>query len=493
MSALWTAAEAVAATGGRTTRDWQATGVSIDTRTLQPGDLFVALKDQRDAHDFVAQALAQGAAAALVSRVPDGVGADAPLLIVDDVLPALVAMGRHARARTTAKVIAVTGSVGKTSAKEMLRTLLTPQGRTHAAEASYNNHWGVPLTLARMPADADFAIVEIGMNHPGEIAPLSAMAAPDVGFITTIAAAHLEAFDDLDGIAREKAAIFSGMAPGGAAIVNLDLPQTPILTAAAERAGLRVIGFGADPAAMFRLASARPAAGTTVVQAHHGDEALLFKVMTGGQHFAMNALGAIAAAEAVGADLGRLTGDIGRWHPPQGRGTRETIVLDPAEPHRSIELIDDAFNANPASMAAALEVLADSTPTDNTGRIARGRRIAILGDMLELGPDAGAMHLALGDLDSLRQIDVIHAVGPLMKPLFNSLPEHMRGRWVESASDLASRARDLVDAGDIVLVKGSKSIKVSLVVDAIRKLGHRTPDTGRVPDDNDGPGARKGT
>ena len=197
MSALWTAAEAAAATGGQATLPFTASGVSIDSRSLEAGDLFVALKDVRDGHDFVAQAFARGAAAALVTHRPEGVAADAPLLIVPDVLEALGRLGAAARARTRAKVVAVTGSVGKTSSKEMLRAVLSGQGRTHAAEASFNNQWGVPLTLARMPAATEYAVIEIGMNHPGEIAPLARLAQPHVVLITTVAAAHLEAFDSV--------------------------------------------------------------------------------------------------------------------------------------------------------------------------------------------------------------------------------------------------------------------------------------------------------
>src|SRR5690606_30792657 len=233
MSGLWTSAEAAAATGGRATRAFAATGLSIDTRTLAPGDLFVALKDLRDGHDFVRAALDKGAAAALVSRVPEGCSEADPLLIVADVLAALTALGQAGRARARAKVIAVTGSVGKTSTKEMLRAVLAGQGRVHAAEASFNNHWGVPVTLARMPADADFAVVEIGMNHPGEIAPLARLARPHVAMITTVAPAHLEAFESLEGIAREKAAIFQGLEPGGIAVIPSGLAVTPILAAAA--------------------------------------------------------------------------------------------------------------------------------------------------------------------------------------------------------------------------------------------------------------------
>ncbi|MCB1328543.1 MAG: UDP-N-acetylmuramoyl-tripeptide--D-alanyl-D-alanine ligase, partial [Maritimibacter sp.] len=218
MTALWTSTEAAEATGGTAEGTWEVTGVSIDSRTVAPGDLFVALKAARDGHDFVADALAKGAGAALVTHRPEGVAADAPLLVVGDVLEGLTALGRAGRARTKAQVAAITGSVGKTSAKEMLRAVLAPQGKVHAAEASYNNHWGVPLTLARMPQDTDYAVIEIGMNHPGEIAPLAALARPHVAMVTTVAAAHLEAFESLEDIAREKAEIFTGLEPGGFAV-----------------------------------------------------------------------------------------------------------------------------------------------------------------------------------------------------------------------------------------------------------------------------------
>ena len=244
MTVLWTSEDAAAATGGRLTKAWQATGVSIDTRTLQPGDLFVALADVRDGHDFVAQALEKGAAAALVSRVPEGVAGDAPLLIVPDVLKGLEALGIAARSRTKARIAAITGSVGKTSTKEMLRTVLGRQGTCHAAEASYNNHWGVPLTLARMPADADYAVIEIGMSNPGEITPLSRMTRPHVAMVTTVAAAHLASFDDLSGIAREKACIMDGLEPGGVAVLNADIATTDILQAHADRMGATKVLFG---------------------------------------------------------------------------------------------------------------------------------------------------------------------------------------------------------------------------------------------------------
>lgn len=468
---LWTSTDAATATGGRSTADWQAKGVSIDTRTLEPGDLFIALKDIRDGHDFVAQALEKGAAAALVSRIPEGVAPTAPLLIVPDVLQALEALGKAARARTTARVVGVTGSVGKTSTKEMLRAILSGQGRTHAAEASYNNHWGVPLTLARMPADTEYAVIEIGMNHPGEIAPLARMARLDVAMVTTVAPAHLEAFDSVEGIAHEKASIFDGLILGGTAIFNADIATTPILRAKALAVGATAISFGVTDSADWRLIEARICDQATVCRAMVAGEPLLFKVSTPGRHFALNALGALAVAKALGADPMIAAHDLGRWAPPAGRGQRERIMLDLVE-ETFFDLIDDAFNANPASIAAALDVLIAATPTDGIGRVGGGRRIAILGDMLELGPTEADLHAAIARHPGLAAVHTIHCVGPRMRALYDALPRPQRGEWVEAAQDLAPRVRSLIDAGDILLVKGSKGIKVSLIVDVLRKMGH---------------------
>ncbi|WP_101068231.1 UDP-N-acetylmuramoyl-tripeptide--D-alanyl-D-alanine ligase [Roseovarius salinarum] len=466
---LWTATDAAAATGGRATGDWQATGVSIDTRTLAPGELFVALTAARDGHDFVADALARGAAAAMVSRVPEGVAPDAPLLMVDDVLAGLTALGAAGRARSAARVVAVTGSVGKTSTKEMLRAALHRQGRTHAAEASHNNHWGVPLTLARLPADAEYAVVEIGMNHPGEIAPLSRLARPHVAIVTSVAAAHLEAFDDLAGIAREKASIFEGLEPGGAAVLNGDLETTPILRAKAAAHADRVIDFGAAPGNHHRLTRVDIHDAVTVGHALAWRTPLVYKVGAPGRHLAVNALAVLAAVWWLGADRALAIAELGRWQPPGGRGTRETVALDPSDEAMSFDLIDDAFNANPASMAAALEVLAAARPRDDVGHVARGRRIAILGDMLELGETEAALHAALAELPEMDRLSVVHCVGPRMKALWDALPEARRGRWVEHADDLAGRLHGMVDAGDVVLVKGSKASLVSRLVDELRR------------------------
>ncbi len=468
---LWTSAAIAAATGGTATRPFSATGVSIDTRTLAPGDLFVALTDARDGHDFVRAALDKGAAAALVARTPPGCTGAEPLIIVPDVLAALHALGQAARDRSRARVVAVTGSVGKTSTKDMLRAVLSALGPTHAAEASYNNHWGVPLTLARLPQDAAFAVIEIGMNHPGEIAPLSRLARPHIALITTVAAAHLVAFDSIEGIAREKASIFEGLEPGGIAVIPTGLSVTPILDAAAARHAARVIRFGTGDADDYRLTEVTLTQGTTVAHATRRGQPILFKVRTAGRHFASNALAVLAVAEALGADPAVMACDLGRWQPPAGRGQRERIVLDIVDDEHSFDLIDDAFNANPASVDAALEVLAAAEPTDGIGRKATGRRIAVLGDMLELGPTEGDLHRAVARHPAMARIHLVHCVGPRMRALWDVLPPARRGEWHPAAPDLAARAHTLADAGDVILVKGSKGSKVSLVVDALRKLG----------------------
>ena len=470
--ALWTQVEAEQATGGTATAPFEVSGLSIDTRTIRPGEMFIALSAARDGHDFVAQAFEKGAAAALVSRVPEGV--TGPCLVVPDVLEGLGAMAKAARARTQAKVIAVTGSVGKTSTKEMLRHILSRQGATHAAEASYNNHWGVPLTLARMPAATRFAVIEIGMNHPGEIAPLARLARPHVALVTIVGSAHLEAFGSLDGIAHEKASIYEGLEPGGTALYNADLLTTPILARAAAEAG-HALGFGEAADAAYRVTEISVAAdssgvrGEIALQPGHPARKFLFKTAAPGRHMAMNAVAALAAAEAAGAEWDIAALDIADWRPPAGRGQQEVIRLD-SMVDASFTLIDDAFNANPDSMAAAFDVLA-ATPTGPGGR-----RLAILGDMLELGADEVALHAGLATHPALEAVDLVHTVGPRMQALADALPERLRGLHVAQADDLGAQAYGLVQPGDVVLVKGSKGSYVSRVVDVLRNLDHPLPD-----------------
>lgn len=451
---LWTASEMAAATRGRVQGIWEASGISIDTRTIRPGHVFVALKDIRDGHDFVAQALEKGACAAIVSRIPDDVPKNAPLLIVSDVLQALGDLARTARARMHGKVIAITGSVGKTSTKDMARVALAGQGKIHAAEASYNNHWGVPLTLARMPRCSDYAIIELGMSNPGEIAPLSRMTRPHVAMITTVAAAHLEAFGQIEGIAHEKGSIFQGLEAIGTAIIPENLPVTSILRDCADEAGAIVVGFGRD--AMARLVYAKPEQGQLNCRARIGGETIDFTLNTTGLHFALNAVGVLAALAAAGADVKMAAEKLLEWQPPKGRGAVEKLG--------DILLIDDAFNANPTSLAAGLTTLAG---------LDGGRRVAVLGDMLELGADEIALHKAVADDPVMNSVELVHAAGPRMRHLYNALPATKRGIWAETAEELAENVGNLTEPGDIVLIKGSKSSKISIVVDALRRSRER--------------------
>lgn len=459
---LWTIDEAVAATGGQAQGDWSVDGISIDTRTLQPGDLFVALKAARDGHDFVAQALASGAGAALVSHIPEGLGADAPLLIVDDVLIGLEALGRAARARCDARVVAVTGSVGKTSTKEMLARMLSDQGRTHAAVDSYNNHWGVPLTLARMPRDTEYAVIEIGMNHPGEIAPLAVQARPDVAMITNVAAVHLEAFDDVAGIAREKAAVLQGLEPGGVAILNGDISEAGVLRETAADLNVETLWFGSN-ASDFQLLSATVQGEETLAHASALGREIEMHIQSLGVHFAMNALGALACVTALGADLNKALLSLALWSPVKGRGAREVIQWGGGK----ILLLDDSYNANPTSMAAALEVLAATPGT--------GRKIAYLGDMKELGANEVPLHTDLAQLPAVHSVDQIHCIGPLMQHLHTALPDAKRGAWYRTSAEVLPDLTKQIETGDIVLAKGSLSMALAKIVDGIRNLGHGGP------------------
>ena len=464
---LWSAQEAALATGGETAGDWQAEGVSIDTRTLQAGDLFVALADQRDGHDFVAEALQKGASAALVSRRPADVLSDENLLYVQNVQAALERLARAARQRSAAQVIAITGSAGKTSTKEMLRVMLQAQGTTHASYASYNNHWGVPLTLASLPRDAAFAVVEIGMSNPGEIAPLARLVRPDAALITTVAPAHLAAFENLEGIAREKAAIVQGLTAQGYAVLNAEAPCRSVMERAVAAKGCQSLWFGSG-AAQARITQLSVKDGLMQVMASIGDLSLKFELHTVGRHFAMNALGALALLSKLNADVEKAARVLAQWQPTEGRGMRHQLHAS----FGAVELIDDAYNANPVSMQAALDVLAQATSS---------RRVAFLGDMKELGADERAHHSALAQLPAIRNIDLIHTAGPLMAALHHSLPVEKRGQHFANAKEMAACVEDLLQADDCILVKASLSSGLRQVVDAIKIISQSDPDCAARP------------
>ena len=440
---LWTSAEAEAATGGTASAPFAASGVSIDTRTLAGGDLFVALKDARDGHDFVADAFARGAVAAMVSADPSGIGADAPLLHVGDTLEGLRGLGRAARARSGATVLGVTGSVGKTSTKEALAAALAAQGLTHAAAASYNNHLGVPLTLARMPPASQFAVIEIGMNHPGEIAPLARLARPHVAVITTVEPVHIEFFDDEEGIVDEKAAIMDGLEPGGAVVLNRDNRHFERLEAAAHARGIaRVLSFGTDERADVRLLSWQAEGWAT--RARIGLLGREYEVLLGspGLHAAQNACAVLAAVFAAGADPEAALPALAALGPAAGRGRRRPIPLADGE----ALLLDDSYNASPPSVRAALAVLAAAPAS---------RRIAVLGDLRELGARGEADHRALAEPIVAAGVELVFCCGTLMRHLYDALPARLRGGHAPDSAALLPMLRLAVRPGDVVLVKGS--------------------------------------
>ncbi|WP_419896448.1 UDP-N-acetylmuramoyl-tripeptide--D-alanyl-D-alanine ligase [Roseomonas sp. USHLN139] len=453
---LWTSDELRAATGGRCPDGLAIQAVGIDSRATGPGELFVALRDARDGHDFVADALARGAAAALVDRDPPGVAADAPLLRVGETLAGLRALGAAGRARSRARIAAITGSVGKTTTKEMLRHGLAALAPTHAAVASYNNHWGLPLTLARMPRDAAYGVLEIGMNHRGEIAPLARLAAPHVAAITTVEAAHIGHLGSLEEIAEEKADIMQGLAPGAPVVLPRDSASFPHLARRATEAGLTVITFGADAAADYRLLDYRgaPESGEALLSLR-GSEARL-PLAAPGRHLAINALAAVAVAEALGADRAGFLAALTEFRPGAGRGGRVSLALDGG----SALLIDDSYNGQPPAMRAGLGVLGSQHPGPG------GRRIAVLGDMRELGEHGPALHASLLP-DVLAAADMVFCCGALMRGLFDALPENRRAAHRDSSDELAPLVRQAVRPGDVILVKGSLGSRMAVVVRAL--------------------------
>jgi UDP-N-acetylmuramoyl-tripeptide--D-alanyl-D-alanine ligase len=449
MTPLWTGEALEAATGGRLTRPAAATGIAIDSRGIAPGDLFVALQAERDGHDFVGPAIAAGAAAAMVHR---DLAAAAPLLRVADTQQALTALGAAARARTGARVVAVTGSVGKTTTKEMLRAVLGASGPTHAAVASYNNHWGVPLTLARTPHEAAFAVIEIGMNNPGEIAPLSRLARPHVAVVTSVAAAHIGHLGSLDAIAREKAAIMAGLEPGGIAVLPADSPFLPILAEAAAAAGARVVTFGEGGDA--RAISVAADAEGSDVEAEIGGTRLSFRLGTPGLHMARNAIAALAAADAIGADVAAGATRLADFRAMPGRGDRRRIATPDGG---SALLLDEAYNGQPPSMHAALALLK---------MLPARRRVAVIGQMGELGAFAEEEHTALAA--HLRAAaDLVFACGPLMRHAVAALPPGLLGTWTASVTELAPVVARAVRDGDAILVKGSLATGMKTVVQAL--------------------------
>ncbi len=446
---------------------WSATGVSIDTRTLRPGDVYVAIKGEtHDGHAFVAEAFKKGAVAAIVDHL---VIRDVPFpqIVVGDTLKALAQLGTFARQRTKATIIAVTGSVGKTSAKELLRHILGVFGTTFASPASYNNHWGVPLSLASMPRDTVYGVFEIGMNHRGEIAPLASLARPHIGIITAIADAHIGYMQSRQVIAEEKADIFSSSPAPRLAIINQDIPEFDLIQGRTVAFGVsQILGFGKSPKAVVRLVTYQPdpTGLRGIVTAHLAGQDVAYVLPQPGEHVAMNSLTALAVGEALGLDRGQLVAQLETFSAVQGRGKQHRIPISGGE----ILLIDDAYNANLASMHAGLSVLA-SIPVHS-----RGRRLAILGEMLELGNQAESQHQQLMEAVLSHPLDLIFAVGgTIMETAFKkNIPAEKMGGYACNVEALTPMVMDALRPGDVVFIKGSKGSGVSKIVDLMVAQGN---------------------
>ena len=453
-ASLWTSAEIAAATGGTASGEFEVTGVTFDSREVGPGDLFVAMPGSvHDGHDFLSQAFAAGAAGAIVSRP-----IDQPHVLVGDVAAALEALGRAARERCRATVIGVTGSVGKTSTKEALFAALDrgQPGRVHRSVKSYNNHTGVPLSLARMPADSVYAVLEMGMNNPGEIAALTRMVRPHVALITAIGPAHVENLGSIEAIAAAKAEVFEGLEPDGTAIIPDETPHRLLLLKAARRHAERIVGFGCPDSDVHAIHAVASDHGGSLVTAALTERELTFTISQRGGHWVSNALAVLAAVEAAGADValaGLALADMGGL---KGRGERHRIAV----PGGDFLLIDESYNANPASMAATLKSLGEERGVE--------RRIAVLGPMRELGEESDTLHAGLAPsvLDS--KVDRLILIGPEMRPLADAIEGRIAVDFASDVADAGNKLLAAVGPGDAVLVKASNSVGLARLVERLR-------------------------
>lgn len=458
---LWTSEDMEIACGGRATRSFTVTGgVSIDTRSLQPGDIFIALKDARDGHDFVETAFEKGASAALVSHTV----CEHPQLVVKDVQAALEALGIAARARCAAKRVAVTGSVGKTSVKEMLARIFKVAGPAHANVKSFNNHWGVPLSLARMPEDTKRAVFEIGMSTPGEISPRSKMVRPDIAIITRIAGAHLEGLGTLEAVAREKADVFAGMEAGGVFILPADDDFLGLLS---ERARLlcptgSLETFGKNHDATARITGYETDGNVSTISVDVQGQLVSVTLQAVGEHWAQNVAAALLAASQTGINLADCAAALSGFTPPPGRGTSEVLSVPDVG---DITLIDDAYNANPESMRAALSALQSR---------GEGRRILALGEMLEIGAGADKAHADLAKAVAAVNAHIVFLAGDKMMQLAESLPQHLQQQWAPQADELWIGLKSALSDGDVILIKGSNASGMGKLADRLRQLSVAT-------------------
>ncbi|KPF66622.1 UDP-N-acetylmuramoylalanyl-D-glutamyl-2, 6-diaminopimelate--D-alanyl-D-alanine ligase [alpha proteobacterium AAP81b] len=456
MTPLWTSAEIAAATGGTASADFNVSGVAFDSREIIGGELFIALKGEAtDGHRFVGQAMARDAAGLLVSEA-----SDAPHVRVADTMAALEALAAAARDRAPALRIGVTGSVGKTGVKEAIRLALqrAAPDAVHWSVKSYNNHTGVPLSLARMPRETRFGVFEMGMNHAGELTALSALVRPDVALITWVASAHREFFDSEADIARAKAEIFTGLTPGGTAIVPLDNLHAPLLLASPRPPGTRVVTFGFSPQADVHAESFALEPDGSTLTARVGAHRVTCRIGMAGRHWVSNALAVLAAVDAAGGDLAMAGLALAELSDLPGRGQR---FRTPVGDGQAI-VIDESYNANPASMAASLAVLGDVVPAG------QGRRLAVLGEMLELGDLSDAFHAELAPHVVAAKAEAIILVGNAIKALAAALPSGLDVRHVSDAAAARAEVDRLLRPDDVLLVKGSNSVRLGDLVAALR-------------------------
>lgn len=460
MSALWSSKEIAAATGGTCTGAWETHGVSIDSRTIKNADCFVALKGpQFDGHDYVKAALTAGASGAIVSRMVGGAHPE-QCVVVPDVFDALIALGAAGRKRANAKIIAITGSVGKTGCKEALRQVLAAQDETYATYGSYNNHWGVPLSLSRLPPSAQYGVFELGMNHGGELGPLSKQVKPHIALITTIAAVHIGNFSGLDEIAKAKAEIFEGVQAGGHAVLNADNSYHNFLADIARVNGIGNIHSFGRAGKTAQLLDFTLSENSSAVKASILGKTISYTVGAPGEHWVANSLAVLLCAALAGADVERAAHTLQTLSLAEGRGVPETITTNQG----SFTLIDESYNASPIATEMAIKVLARKTPA------AGGRRILALGDMRELGEHSRALHLSLAPTITEAKIDSVFCCGEHMKHLYDALPEKIRGGYAFTSTELAPLVAAAISPNDIITIKGSKSMAMHKVVDALRAL-----------------------
>lgn len=453
---IWNSSDAELATGGKSTNKWQASGVSIDSRNINSGDLFIAIVGENfDGHNFVNEALKK-CAAAVVNFVPEDAPEDANLLVVEGTIEAMRDMAEFSRKRLKGKVIAVTGSVGKTSTKEMLTEAFSCHGKTLATIGNLNNHYGLPLTLCRIPSDTEYCILEMGMSASGEISPLSVIARPDIAIITNVEPVHMEFFDSVEQISDAKSEIFDGMPEESVAILNRDNTHFMRMGSSAKQALISNIkSFGKTDGADYQLVEYSQKNGHGHVVAQLNGKKQEFDLGITGEHQALNAMAVLAAVESAGCDSQKSIKNLEKFSAKSGRGKKHKISID----GKSITIIDDTYNASPASVRAAIKTL-NATKAESGGRA-----IAVLGDMFELGKKSEQMHADLSNDLQENKINLVFTAGELTNSLYNALPSKIKGAQAKNSEAIAPTVSKALQDGDIVLIKGSRGMRMERVVD----------------------------